>query len=104
VKYHTNDLICLLCAEKLATADPRIAEWFLEIKKEFPHAHVSWAYRNKEDQDRFFAEGKTRAKFPRSKHNVERDGKPYAQALDLFELRNGDCDASSKTPVTIGWE
>src|SRR4051812_40172354 len=89
MSHHINDLECPLCAEKLTTADPKIADWFLVIKKEFPVAHISWAYRGKVEQDRMVAEGKSRTKYPRSKHNVERDGMPCSQALDLFELKDG---------------
>ena len=89
MNHHTTDLECSLCRDKLDTADPKIADWFLEIKKKFPQAHISWAYRGKTDQNRMFTEGKSRAKFPNSKHNRELDGKCYSQALDLFELKGG---------------
>jgi hypothetical protein len=88
VNHHTSDPVCPLCAEKLTTADPRIAEWFFEMKKEFPHAHVSGAYRGREVQEQVFKRRK-RAHWPQSRHNHMEDGKPCSLVLDVFQLKNG---------------
>ena len=114
MNHHSNNSECLLCNEKLTTADPKIAEWFLQIKKEFPDVHISWAYRNKGDQDKMFAEGKSRTRYPHSKHNLEVDGRPCSQALDLFKLKEGKAlfphkfystiyDYSKKMGYSINW-
>lgn len=86
---HNEDDSCPRCAEKLRTAQPTIAEWFLEAKKQFPDLHVATAFRGKEDQEKVFKEGKTRARFPRSKHNHTENGLPCALALDVFQLKIG---------------
>lgn len=87
MNHHTQNKVCPLCEEKLATAHPYLREWFTQkVKPKFPQAHVSWTYRGKADQDAFFGVGKTKLKWPDSKHNATKDGAPCARALDLFEL------------------
>jgi hypothetical protein len=77
-----------LCEEKLATAHPVLADWFhTVVKPHFPRAHVSWAFRNKEEQLKAFNSGKSELKFPNSKHNkTDSTGALCAEALDLFEI------------------
>lgn len=78
---------CPSCDEKLKSAHPDLQSWFKTIKHKFPEAHISWAWRNKFDQNQFVAEGKSRAPWPRSKHNsLDADGKPCSDAIDLFEI------------------
>jgi D-alanyl-D-alanine carboxypeptidase len=84
----STSLQCPLCQEKLKEAHEKLQVWFGDLKKEFNQVHVSWAWRGKEDQERFFKEKKTRAHFPYSKHNHMKEGKPCSLALDLFELVN----------------
>lgn len=79
---HTKDPVCPLCQEKMALAHPTLQEWWKKIKAEFPDAHVSWTFRDKEMQELFFEDGRTRCRWPNSKHNR----KP-AEAMDLFQLR-----------------
>ena len=83
---HTHDPICLLCEEKLATAHASIADWFRRAKGRHPTIHVSWAWRGPEDQERFKAQGLSRASFGQSLHNHMDGDKPCSKALDLFEL------------------
>jgi hypothetical protein len=75
--------------EKLSTAHVRIADWFRQMKKEFSNLHVAWAWRGKEDQERAFREGKTKARWPHSKHNHVVDETPCSLALDVFQLSEG---------------
>lgn len=86
--HHTADAICQLCEKKLLDADPRIAHWFRRVKERFPRAHVSCTWRGKEAQNREADEGRSKLRWPNSKHNAVRDGKPCALAMDLFELRD----------------
>lgn len=38
------------------------------------------------DQNEMFKKKKTRCRWPQSKHNVMKDGKPYSRAIDIFEI------------------
>lgn len=87
--HHTDDPICPLCEHKLEGAHPDLAEWYRGVKARHPDAHISWAFRGKADQNRFFADGASKAPWPLSKHNHEKDGKPCSLALDLFQIRDG---------------
>lgn len=96
MSHHNNQGdICPLCADKIAQAHPKLQEIWVIIKKEFPEAHISWAFRNEKDQNEFYVEHKTRCKWPLSKHNTMKDGLPYARAVDLFQL---DCDGQAWFP------
>lgn len=84
---HTDDAACPLCWEKLKGAHAYLRSWFYEKKRKYPNLHVSWAWRGKEDQERMFREGASRAHFGQSAHNaVDAEGKPCARALDLFQI------------------
>jgi hypothetical protein len=79
---------CPACERKLLDAHSDLALWFREqVKPAFAQAHISWSYRGKADQEKFFLDGRTKLHFPNSAHNkTNSDGKPCALALDLFEL------------------
>ena len=85
--HHTQDELCPMCAEKLTQAHESLRDWFThKVKPSFPDAHISWSYRGKEDQEKAYSEGKTKLRFPNSPHNKMLLDKPYAHALDLFEI------------------
>jgi len=97
---HRSGDSCESCDEKLLGADPKLRDWFLKkVKPMFPDAHVSWAHRDKENQNRAVAEGKSKLVYPKSKHNkCDASGKPCAQALDLFKLT-----ADNKAVFPVEW-
>lgn len=84
---HNRDMDCPACAEKLSTAHHELREWYVSaVKPNFPETHVSWSFRNKEEQEKVFAEGKSYFHFPMSAHNKSDDqGNPCSLALDLFQ-------------------
>lgn len=88
---HTDDKVCPLCQEKLKTAHPLLERWFnTTIKPEFVNAHISWAYRGKDDQNKAYKEGVSQVKWPNSKHNkTTSEGALCSEAIDLFEQVNG---------------
>lgn len=86
MNHHTHDPVCPLCEEKLTLADPQLATWFRAVKARYANVHVSWSWRGEADQDAFFKEGKTRAQWPKSKHNNMQGGRPWSLALDLFQI------------------
>lgn len=90
IEHHKDGPVCLLCNLKLEQSFQPMKEWFLRIKKVIPDVHISWSYRNKADQDQFFSEGKSKLKYPKSKHNfTNARGEPCSEALDLFRQVNG---------------
>jgi hypothetical protein len=57
------------------------------VKPRFPGAHISWAFRNQENQQKEFNEGRSLLPWPISKHNkTNKEGQPESRALDLFRL------------------
>lgn len=82
--HHTNDAVCPLCEEKLASAHVYLQTWFRNVvKPKYPDAHVSWAYRDQAAQEAAFADEKTKLHFPHSAHN-----KIPARAIDLFQINS----------------
>lgn len=81
MSHHTHEQECPACEEKLEKAHPALAVWFHKQKAKNPKLHVSWSYRDKDNQEEAYSEGRTKLHYPNSKHN-----KLPAEALDLFEL------------------
>jgi peptidoglycan L-alanyl-D-glutamate endopeptidase CwlK len=76
-------------AERLATVDDdlrRVLERALGYG--LMDIAITQGVRSKEDQERFFAEKKTKVHWPDSKHNVLRDG-DLAKAVDAAPYVNG---------------
>ncbi len=94
--HHEHGQSCPLCNWKLREANPDLAAWFYRIKKRYENVHVAWAYRDQATQNKMVADGKSRAPWPKSKHNrTDANGKPSAEALDLFLL---DDDGNARWP------
>lgn len=78
---------CGFCSQKLLTAHPYLKTFFDDLKKQFPMVHVSWAFRDKDMQELFFKQGKSRCHWPDSAHNkTDKDGNPKSWAIDLFTI------------------
>ena len=75
--------------ERLSECDPKLQELFNEVIK-YVDCSVLEGIRTKEKQDRMFAEGKSKFKYPSSKHNVANKG-DKAIAIDV-------------TPYPVDWE
>lgn len=88
MSHHAQGLGCQLCDEKLLTAHPDIVKIYKQlIKPKFEDCHISWAYRDKEDQEKAYAAHKSNAHYPMSPHNkMDDQGNPCSLALDLFRL------------------
>lgn len=77
---------CGACLARLAECHPDLSEWFWFMKAVKPFLHVSWGYRNKEEQGLAIASGRSEKPFPMSKHNATNDiGEPESLAVDVFE-------------------
>lgn len=79
--HHEDGQKCGLCEAKLLDAHPRIATWFRDLKARYLNVHISCSHRNQVEQEQAFLDGKTKAHFPFSPHNVM-----PAMALDLFQI------------------
>ena len=86
--YQPDGSICPLCELKLKNAHKDLVDWFTKaVHPIHPDAHISWTYRDKASQDQAYAEGRSKLKYPLSKHNAtDEDGNPQARAIDLFKL------------------
>ncbi len=88
--HHSNesDEVCYLCLDKLQTAHVALQEWFKRKKAKYPNIHVSWAYRDAEDQMKAFLAGTSRLQYPDSPHNKlnQLTQKPESLALDVFQI------------------
>lgn len=84
--HHTAGQDCPLCLLKLKQAHPYLGEWFLALKRKYVNVHVSWSFRNQEEQTQCFKDGKTKLQWPYSPHNnMNASNEPFALALDLFQ-------------------
>lgn len=84
---HKNKEYCPGCELKKKEMHPELQIWFDEVRKEFPDAHCSCAFREEKDQKKAFDEGKSKVTWPNSKHNaVGKLGLPRARAFDIFMI------------------
>lgn len=83
---HKNGGTCERCSVKLLEASSEIAAFFYWVKSQFPEAHISWTFRDQANQEEMFRMGKSKLHWPESKHNVIKDGRACAEAVDLFML------------------
>jgi peptidoglycan LD-endopeptidase CwlK len=84
--YHDDKPSCDLCEWKLREAHPYLQSWFRRVKSMHPSVHISCAWRNQEDQEKAYNEGKSKAHYPNSPHNFMIGDKPCSLALDLFQI------------------
>lgn len=85
--HHKEGPECERCEFELAQTHPAVADWFLWVKNLFPTVHISWSFRDREDQNNAYKNGLTRKMWPHSKHNfLDELLDPCSKALDIFEL------------------
>lgn len=95
--HHEDGPSCPLCNQKLTTAHPYFVDWYTAVKAKFPQTHISWAYRNRDMQEIFYRDGKSRVHWPDSPHNAfDKLGAPRARAIDLFVI---DADGVGRFPT-----
>lgn len=80
---HVNSSKCVKCQEMLynSTQDGYLRLWFEQLQEENNDIHIAYGYRNKKEQDQFFRDGKSKAKYGQSPHNYV-----PCMALDIFFL------------------
>lgn len=84
---HISGEVCPLCEDKLKDSHPTLVFWFRKIKSQFKDCHISWTFRDEKWQNWAYDNKKSKLRWPNSKHNKMKDGKPESQAMDLFQLR-----------------
>lgn len=91
---HKNDGSCSRCIELFNHYDDfnqSLKNWFIELQRSYPEAHISCAGRGKADQEAAFSKGISRARFGESAHN-------YGMAIDIFVQLHGE-----KTIYPLDW-
>lgn len=86
---HRQGLSCEKCEKRALELHETMQYVWHEIKKEFPDCHIAEAWRSEEQQNLIYEKGLSLVKWPLSRHNRMRGGLPCAEAMDLFELRDG---------------
>lgn len=83
---HANTGKCPKCQEMLYAylVDPVLRQWFEDLQAAQPEVHLAYTYRGKQEQDKLYREGKSKAKFGQSPHNYQ-----PALAFDIFFLIDG---------------
>lgn len=92
---------CPKCQEMLYAyeIDPVLRQWFEDLQVRQPEVHIAYTYRGKAEQDKFFREGKSKAKFGKSPHNYL-----PALAIDIFFLVEGKYYLDMKWLMKIAGE
>jgi peptidoglycan L-alanyl-D-glutamate endopeptidase CwlK len=83
---HQTSTKCPKCQEIIYKhlLNPILRQWFEDLQEQLPDLHIAYTYRDKDEQNKFFREGKSKAKFGQSPHNYL-----PALAIDVFFLVNG---------------
>lgn len=63
--------------------------YFKSIRLRFMDFHLSETFRDRAAQEDAFRSGKSKKKWPNSKHNVIVNGKPESRAFDFFQQEDG---------------
>lgn len=78
---------CESCDTKIGELDPNFARFVISILKSFDDCHISTAFRGQVAQNAAFVLGKSRLRWPNSKHNkTDPNGLPNSRAVDLFRI------------------
>lgn len=100
--HHTNGGNCVYCLWLSLQGCTEIRTWAPKILAQFPYAHFSCVWRGEEGQKKAKSEGKSKKDWPDSLHNVvDKDGKPRAEAFDLFTMEKPGGDFSHEAMVPI---
>lgn len=90
---------------RLDTCDPRLQHLFLVVVEKYDCAIIC-GHRNKEDQNKAFAEGKSKLKWPKGKHNTL-----PSKAVDVAPWINGaiswdykECEKFGRYVLTVAKE
>ncbi len=85
---HTNNGDCPKCEEilnRFAGCHPMLVDWFVQLQRKHPDAHISCAGRGRKDQEDAKKRGASKASYGESAHN-------YNMALDLFKMHQSGAE------------
>lgn len=85
---HVNNGDCPKCEEIFARypgCHPLLLDWFTQLQKRFPDAHISCAGRGKKDQEDAKKRGASKAGYGESAHN-------YNMAIDIFRMHQAGAE------------
>jgi len=77
---------CERCEKMLEEGHPSLGVYFRGIHEIFPDAHISCVFRDEAAQNEAVKKRTSKLSWPKSKHNVMKNGKPVSEAMDLFRL------------------
>ena len=82
----TENTSCASCQAFLPECSYVIQDFYLWLTKNFPDCHICQGFRSEADQHADFLAGKSKLDYPRSAHNNLKDGQPFSEAIDVFQL------------------
>lgn len=77
---------CSSCQAFLPSLSFVMQDFMIWVWKNYPDMHIAQGFRSEADQHADFLAGKSHLDFPRSAHNNLKDGQPFSEAVDLFQL------------------
>lgn len=84
---HTIVQPCPSCADKLRGCHPDMAVLHAFVVALHPDAHISWGFRDEENQKMAYSCGRSKLQWPNSPHNkTDETGAPQSVAVDYFRL------------------
>lgn len=90
---HINSGLCEKCnaiINKYPGFNKELSDWFKDLQKRVPDAHIASAGRGESEQEQWFKQGKSKAHYKQSAHN-------YNAALDFWRLTTSGAD------FTVSW-
>lgn len=81
MKTHTPGTVCPGCDKKMIDASPGARAMFYFVKEKHNDVHTSWVFRDEGDQNKFFSQGGSNARWPNSVHN-----KKPVRCFDMFQI------------------
>lgn len=89
MKHSNASLPCQKCEAEAATLDPEVRKWWDYVHWRVPFLHISDGWRDEVTQNEYYRQKKSMRRWPDSKHNRMKGGKPAAIAWDCFRLSPG---------------
>lgn len=86
MKIHNDGPVCRGCLTLLESVHLEMGKFFIWAKNLYPDLHIAQGWRGEKEQDKAYEDGKSKLKWPNSKHNHMVNFHPCSLALDLFQI------------------